>query len=82
LSDSIKQVDKGTPQNVDPSVDRTPDEITIDCSDEYENASDSIRRCREFDSNEMDESDLHSEKYDKRRISIPINRESDSKEIE
>jgi hypothetical protein len=32
--------------------------IKIDWSDEYENASDSIRVKREFDSNVIDESDL------------------------
>jgi hypothetical protein len=34
--------------------------IMIDSSDEYENASDSIRVKREFDSNVIDESDLQS----------------------
>jgi hypothetical protein len=38
--------------------------------DEYENASDSIRRNRESDSNEIDESDSHVEKLDDPRISI------------
>jgi hypothetical protein len=38
--------------------------ISIDCSHENENAFDSIRINREFDSNEIDESDLQSEKYD------------------
>jgi hypothetical protein len=33
-------------------------------------ARDSMRLNREFDSNEMDESDLHSEKHDEPRISI------------
>jgi hypothetical protein len=33
--------------------------IMIDLSDEYENASDSIRVNREFYSNVIDESDLH-----------------------
>jgi hypothetical protein len=32
-----------------------PQGITIDWSDEYENANDSIRVNREFDSNEIDE---------------------------
>jgi hypothetical protein len=37
----------------------------IDCSDEYENASESIRIKSEFDSNVIDESDSQSEKqYD------------------
>jgi hypothetical protein len=43
--------------------------ISIDRSDEYENANDSIRFNRESDSNEMDESDLHDEKHDDPRIS-------------
>jgi hypothetical protein len=43
--------------------------ISIDRSDEYENASDSIRINREFDSNEIDESDLQSQKHDDPRIS-------------
>jgi hypothetical protein len=44
--------------------------ISIKLSDEYENAEDSIRVNREFDSNEIDESDLHHGKHDDRRISI------------
>jgi hypothetical protein len=43
--------------------------ITIDGSDEYENASDSIRINREFNSNEMDESDLHDRKHNEPRVS-------------
>jgi hypothetical protein len=43
--------------------------ITIDSSDEDENALDSIRVNRELDSNEIDESDLHQEKHDDPRIS-------------
>jgi hypothetical protein len=43
--------------------------IKIDSSDEDENASDSIRVNREFDSNEIDESDLQSEKQFESRIS-------------
>jgi hypothetical protein len=38
--------------------------------DEYENAWDSIRVNREFDSNEIDDSDLQNEKHDEPRISI------------
>jgi hypothetical protein len=38
--------------------------------DEDENALDSIRVNREFDSNEIDESDSQSEKHDEPRISI------------
>jgi hypothetical protein len=37
--------------------------IKIDSSDEYENASDSIRVKREFDSNAIDESDSQNEKH-------------------
>jgi hypothetical protein len=44
--------------------------ITIDSSDDPENAPDSIRSNREFDSNEMDENDPHREKQDEPRISI------------
>jgi hypothetical protein len=43
--------------------------IAIDASDEDENAFDSIRSNRQFDSNEMDECDLHPEKHDDPRIS-------------
>jgi hypothetical protein len=42
----------------------------IDRSDEDENASDSIRVNREFDSNVIDESDLQYEKHFDPRISI------------
>jgi hypothetical protein len=42
--------------------------ITIDSSDENENASDSIRVNCEFDSNEMDESDSQNEKHIDPRI--------------
>jgi hypothetical protein len=38
-------------------------------SDEHENASDSIRVNREFDSNEIDESDSHRSKHDDPKIS-------------
>jgi hypothetical protein len=44
--------------------------ITIDSSDEDENAEDSIRVNLEFDSNEIDESDLHNEKHLEPRFSI------------
>jgi hypothetical protein len=40
----------------------------MDSSDEDENASDSIRVNREFDSNEIDVSDWHLEKHDEQRI--------------
>jgi hypothetical protein len=43
--------------------------ITIDSSDEDENAEDSIRVNRELDLNEIDVSDLHEEKHDEPRIS-------------
>jgi hypothetical protein len=42
--------------------------ITIDLSVDFENADDPIRITREFDLNEMDESDLHSRKHDEPRI--------------
>jgi hypothetical protein len=42
----------------------------IDSSDENENASDSIRVKCEFDSNVIDESDLHPEKHFDPTISI------------
>jgi hypothetical protein len=37
--------------------------------DEYENACDSIRINREFEPNEIDESNLQNEKHSKQRIS-------------
>jgi hypothetical protein len=43
--------------------------IKIDRSDEHENAWDSIRVNREFDSNVIDESDLQDEKHFDPRIS-------------
>jgi hypothetical protein len=46
------------------------DGITIDSSDEYENAFDSIGSNREFDSNEIDQSESHPEKHDEPRSSI------------
>jgi hypothetical protein len=58
-----------TPQNAEPAINWTFRGITIDESDEYVNASDSIRVNRESDSNVTDESDLHSEKHDEQRIS-------------
>jgi hypothetical protein len=56
--------------NAEPSIEQTLDGITIDSSDDDENALDSIRRKREFDSNEIDERDSHVEKLDDPRISI------------
>jgi hypothetical protein len=44
--------------------------ISVDLSDEDENAFDSIRVNREFDSNETDESDSQDEKHDDPRISM------------
>jgi hypothetical protein len=41
----------------------------IDSSDEHKNASDSIRVKCEFDSNVIDESDLHPETHSDPRIS-------------
>jgi hypothetical protein len=52
----------------DPSI-STFRGISIDRSDENANADDSIRFNREFDSNEIDESDLHPRKHDDPRIS-------------
>jgi hypothetical protein len=43
--------------------------IPIDLSDESENANDSIRVNRDFDSNEIEESDLHDKKQNEQRIS-------------
>jgi hypothetical protein len=43
--------------------------IKIDCSDEYENASDSIRVQREFDSNLIDERNVQYKKHFEQRIS-------------
>jgi hypothetical protein len=51
-----------TPINADPSMNRTFRGITIDSSDEDEKASDSIHVNCVFDSNVIDESDLHHEK--------------------
>jgi hypothetical protein len=42
--------------------------ITIDSSDENENANDSIRVNCELDSNEIDESDLQDDKHFEPRI--------------
>jgi hypothetical protein len=51
------------------SMNSTFREITIDLSNEHENADDSIRINREFDSNEMVERELHRAKQDERKIS-------------
>jgi hypothetical protein len=42
--------------------------ITIERSEQSENALDSIRVNREFDSNETDKSDVHEEKHSEQRI--------------
>jgi hypothetical protein len=57
-------------RNAEPSIKQTLDGITIDSSDEDENASDSIRVNREFDSNEIDVSRRQCEKHDEPIISI------------
>jgi hypothetical protein len=56
--------------NAEPSMNSTFRGITIDSSDDLENASDSIRVKCEFDLNEIDESDLQFEKQFEPRISI------------
>jgi hypothetical protein len=43
--------------------------MTIGCNEEFENASDSIRINREFESNEIEESDPHQEKHFEPRVS-------------
>jgi glucan biosynthesis protein len=58
------------PQKIDEPRISTFRGISIDSSDEYENAYDSIRINFEFDSNEIDESDLQNEKHDDPRILI------------
>jgi hypothetical protein len=62
-------VEKFTEQKAEPSMNRTLRGITIDRSDEGENANDSIRVNREFDSNEIDESDLYDKKHDEQKSS-------------
>jgi hypothetical protein len=44
--------------------------VTIESSDENENASDSIRVDREFDSNEIEEKDSHASNNDEANISV------------
>jgi hypothetical protein len=44
--------------------------ITIDWSDEYEKAKDSIRHNRELESNEIDDSNSSDSKHDIPRMSI------------
>jgi hypothetical protein len=67
--DSIEIDGNVTPINAEPSMNSTFRGITIDSSDEYENASDSIRVKCEFDSNVIDQSDLQFEKHLDSRIS-------------
>jgi hypothetical protein len=55
--------------NAEPSMNWTFRGITMKSSEEDENADDSIRFKADFDSNEIDESDLHDEKHAKQRIS-------------
>jgi hypothetical protein len=50
---------RGTEQNVEPSMNRTLRGINFEGRDEFENANDSIRVNRELDSN-----DLQHEKHD------------------
>jgi hypothetical protein len=66
---SIQIVDNVTPMKAERSINWTVCGIMIDWSDDSENASDSIRVNREFDSNEIDESDLQGEKQCEPRIS-------------
>jgi hypothetical protein len=58
-SDSIDAWLHVVPWNAEPSMNWTFRRISIDSSDQLWNAKDSIRMNREFDSNEIDESDLH-----------------------
>jgi hypothetical protein len=67
--DSIEIDDKITLINAEPSMNLTFRGITIDRSDEFKNASDSIRVKCESDSNVIDESDSQDEKQFDSRIS-------------
>jgi hypothetical protein len=67
---SIEIVNILLPTNAEPSIDVTVRGIKIDVSDDDENTFDSIRRNRELDSNDIDESDSQDEKHDEPRISI------------
>jgi hypothetical protein len=58
------------PANAEPSTNSTFRGISIDRSDENENALDPIRVNREFDSNEIDENEQQGKKHDDPRISI------------
>jgi hypothetical protein len=95
--DSIEIHNMFTPTNAEPSMKSTFRGISIEWSDEYANANDSIRANREFDSNESNKSDLHDEQristLDGIKIdwsdenenaddSIRVNRELDSNEMD
>jgi hypothetical protein len=60
--------DKFTRQKTKPSINLTFHGITIDVSDEYQNADDTICSNREFDSNKSDENTIRPKKHDKERI--------------
>jgi hypothetical protein len=62
--DSIESEKFSRFENAEPSMNVTFRGITIDCNDDPQNASDSMRFNCDSDSNEIDESDLHSEKHD------------------
>jgi hypothetical protein len=70
--DSIEIDDKITPINAELSMNSTFRGITIDWSDENENALHAIRVNREFDSNVIDENDLQYAKQFGPRASIFI----------
>jgi hypothetical protein len=63
----IDESDSQDEKHFDPRI-STLRGIKIDSSDEDENADDSIRINREFDSNKIDENDLQDEKQDEPRI--------------
>jgi hypothetical protein len=67
-SNVIDESDRHPEKHDDPRI-STFRGITIDRSDEHENADDSIRVNRESASNVIDESDRHPEKHDDPRIS-------------
>jgi hypothetical protein len=58
------------PQNGEPSMTWSFHGSSIELIEENENAHDSIRINREFEWNEIDESDSQAEKHDDPRISI------------
>jgi hypothetical protein len=69
LPGSIKTVTFSRTKNADPSTNDTFRGRTIDCKEQLENASDSIRFSCESDSNEIDESELHEAKQLEQRVS-------------